>query len=69
MDIRLDGKVLHITGSSQGVGRAIALEAARSGAAGILVTGRGGARFNSLKARSTSSIRTTFAFMSNDPQP
>src|SRR5688500_1413858 len=43
MDIRLDGKVLLITGSTQGVGRAIALEAARSGAAGILVTGRGGA--------------------------
>jgi NAD(P)-dependent dehydrogenase (short-subunit alcohol dehydrogenase family) len=41
MDIRLDGKVLLVTGSTQGVGRAVALEAARSGAAGILVTGRG----------------------------
>ena len=40
MDIRLDGKILLVTGSTQGVGLAIALEAARSGADGVLVTGR-----------------------------
>jgi NAD(P)-dependent dehydrogenase (short-subunit alcohol dehydrogenase family) len=40
MEIRLDGKVLLVTGSTQGIGRAIALQAAASGAAGVLVTGR-----------------------------
>ncbi len=40
MEIRVDGKVLLVTGSTQGVGRAIALEAARSGAAGLVLTGR-----------------------------
>jgi NAD(P)-dependent dehydrogenase (short-subunit alcohol dehydrogenase family) len=40
MDVRIDGKVLLVTGSTQGVGLAIAEEAARSGAAGILLTGR-----------------------------
>lgn len=34
------GKVFLVTGSSQGVGRAVALEAARLGAGGVLVTGR-----------------------------
>ena len=40
MEIRLEGKVLLVTGGTQGVGRAIALQAARSGAAGLLLTGR-----------------------------
>jgi NAD(P)-dependent dehydrogenase (short-subunit alcohol dehydrogenase family) len=40
MEIRIDCKVLLVTGSTQGIGRAIALEAARSGAAGLMVTGR-----------------------------
>lgn len=40
MEIKLEGKVLLVTGATQGVGRAIALEAARSGAAGLLLTGR-----------------------------
>lgn len=40
MEIRVDGKVLLVTGGTQGIGRAIALEAARSGASGIVLTGR-----------------------------
>jgi NAD(P)-dependent dehydrogenase (short-subunit alcohol dehydrogenase family) len=37
---RLDGKVLVVTGSTQGLGAAIARRAAAVGAAGIVVTGR-----------------------------
>lgn len=40
MDVRVDDKVLMVTGATQGVGRAVAVEAARSGASGILLTGR-----------------------------
>jgi NAD(P)-dependent dehydrogenase (short-subunit alcohol dehydrogenase family) len=38
MEIRVDDKVLLVTGATQGLGRAIALEAARSGAAAIMLT-------------------------------
>ena len=41
---RLDGKVLVVTGGTQGLGAAIARRAARLGAAGIVLCGRGGAR-------------------------
>ena len=44
MEVRIDGKVLLVTGATQGVGLAIAEEAARSGAAGVLLTGRDEAR-------------------------
>ena len=37
---RLDGKVIITTGGTQGIGEAIALSAARSGAAGVVVCGR-----------------------------
>lgn len=40
MEVRIDGKVLLVTGATQGVGLSIAEEAARSGAAGIMLTGR-----------------------------
>ena len=40
MDVRVDGQVLLVTGASQGVGRAVALEAVRSGAAAIVLTDR-----------------------------
>ncbi|MDW6023757.1 SDR family oxidoreductase [Mesorhizobium sp. BAC0120] len=40
MEARIDGKVTLVTGATQGIGRAIAEAAARSGAAGLLLTGR-----------------------------
>ena len=40
MEIGVEGKVLLVTGSTQGVGKAVALEAGRSGAAAVMVTGR-----------------------------
>lgn len=43
MDIRLDGKVILITGSTQGIGFATAQLAAASGAA-VMITGRNGER-------------------------
>jgi NAD(P)-dependent dehydrogenase (short-subunit alcohol dehydrogenase family) len=44
VDIRIDDKILLVTGGTQGVGRAVALEAARSGARGIMLTGRNASR-------------------------
>ena len=44
MNLSLGGTVLVVTGSTQGVGRAVALEAARNGAEAILVCGRDKAR-------------------------
>ncbi len=44
MDLSLAGAVLIVTGSTQGVGRAIALEAARHQAGAILICGRDAAR-------------------------
>jgi NAD(P)-dependent dehydrogenase (short-subunit alcohol dehydrogenase family) len=40
MDVRVDDKVLLVTGATQGLGRAVALEAVRSGAAAIILTDR-----------------------------
>src|SRR5260370_2031200 len=40
MEVRVDDKVLLFTGAVQGLGRAVALEAARSGAAAIILTDR-----------------------------
>ncbi len=40
MEVRVDNKVLLVTGAAQGLGRAVALEAARSGAAAIILTDR-----------------------------
>ena len=37
---QLDGKVIIVTGGTQGVGEAVALHAARNGAAGIVICGR-----------------------------
>ena len=44
MNLSLSGATLIVTGSTQGVGRAVVLEAARNGAGSILVTGRDPAR-------------------------
>ncbi|MGA2794007.1 MAG: SDR family oxidoreductase [Roseiarcus sp.] len=40
MEIRVGEKILVVTGATQGLGRAVALEAAKSGAAGVMLTGR-----------------------------
>jgi NAD(P)-dependent dehydrogenase (short-subunit alcohol dehydrogenase family) len=40
MEARVDGKILLVTGGTQGVGRAVALEAAHSGAEGVMLVGR-----------------------------
>ncbi len=37
---RLDGQVIIVTGSTQGVGEAVALHAAQAGAAGVVICGR-----------------------------
>lgn len=54
MDINVDGKVVLITGATQGIGRAIALECARSGASNIVISGRneatGGVVVNEIEA-------------------
>jgi NAD(P)-dependent dehydrogenase (short-subunit alcohol dehydrogenase family) len=44
MEIRLDGKVILVTGGTQGLGEAIARACADSAAAGIAITGRDPAR-------------------------
>lgn len=44
MDIRLDGRIILVTGSTQGVGLAIAKLAASSGAEGVMITGRNAER-------------------------
>ncbi len=44
MDARLDGKIALVTGATQGLGAEIAALAARSGVAGLLLTGRNAER-------------------------
>jgi len=50
MNLSLAGTALIVTGSTQGVGRAVALEAASNGAEAILITGRDEARGASVVA-------------------
>jgi len=50
-DQRLDGRVVIVTGSTQGLGEAIALRAAALGAAGIVICGRSRERGERVRAR------------------
>lgn len=50
MNLSLAGSVLVVTGSTQGVGRAVALEAARNGVDAVLITGRDAGRGNAVVA-------------------
>ncbi|MEP0322248.1 SDR family oxidoreductase [Bauldia litoralis] len=61
MEARLDGKVILITGATQGIGETIADLAARSGAAGLMLTGRDASRGNAVAGRlSGSGVETEF---------
>ncbi|RUW31968.1 SDR family NAD(P)-dependent oxidoreductase, partial [Mesorhizobium sp. M2A.F.Ca.ET.015.02.1.1] len=53
MEVRLDGKVVLVTGATQGIGRATAETLARSGAAGLLITGRDQKRGDAVAAELT----------------
>jgi NAD(P)-dependent dehydrogenase (short-subunit alcohol dehydrogenase family) len=44
MEARLDGRIILVTGAAQGIGLAIAREAATSGAAGVMLTDREAAK-------------------------
>lgn len=48
--LRLDGRVLLVTGATQGVGEAIARAAVQAGAAGIAITGRNATRGQAIAA-------------------
>ncbi|MDX8477411.1 SDR family oxidoreductase [Mesorhizobium sp. VK24D] len=65
MEVRLDGKVVLVTGATQGVGRAIAETAARSGVAGLLITGRDRKRGDAVAVQ-LSAIGTPTVFAAAD---
>jgi NAD(P)-dependent dehydrogenase (short-subunit alcohol dehydrogenase family) len=65
MELQLNGKVALVTGSTQGIGRAIAETLARSGAGGLLVTGREKVRGDAVAAE-LSRLGTPTIFVAAD---
>ena len=65
MEARVDGKVALVTGATQGIGRAIAETLARSGCAGLLLTGRNTARGEAVAAE-MASLGTPARFVTGD---
>ena len=67
MEVRIDDRVLLVTGAIQGLGRAIAIEAARSGAAAIVLTDRNQNRADDVVAE-ISKLGAKAAFIAADLQ-
>ncbi|QND63589.1 SDR family oxidoreductase [Mesorhizobium loti] len=65
MELQLNGKVALVTGATQGIGRAIAETLARSGAGGLLVTGREQTRGDAVAAE-LSQLGTPTIFVAAD---
>ncbi|UVC16568.1 SDR family oxidoreductase [Mesorhizobium onobrychidis] len=65
MELRLEGRVVLVTGATQGIGRAIAETLARASAGGLLVTGREPVRGNEV-ATSLSQAGTPTTFIAAD---
>ncbi|CDX26752.1 Short-chain dehydrogenase/reductase SDR [Mesorhizobium sp. ORS 3324] len=65
MEVRLDGKVVLVTGATQGIGGAIAEIAVRSGASGMLITGRNLQRGDAVAAE-LSAMGAPVAFVAAD---
>ncbi|MBZ9854235.1 SDR family oxidoreductase [Mesorhizobium sp. CA13] len=50
MELQLDGKMVLVTGATQGIGRAVAQSLVRAGAGGLLITGRDRTRGDAVAA-------------------